>query len=109
MRAQRKDRLGHPLPRGVLILRALKLGDMPCAVPAFRALRAALPGARLVLAGLPWARAFVERYRAYLDDFREFPGYPGLPEREPDVGRIPAFLADTLSKTVRKLCGLSVS
>ena len=67
---------------------------MLCAVPALRTLRAALPRAEVVLVGLPWARAFVERYPAYLNGFREFPGYPGLPERTPQLERIPRFLAE---------------
>ena len=80
-------------PRRIIILRALQLGDLLCAVPALRALRAAFPSAEAVLVGLPWARAFVRRYAAYLDGFREFPGFPGLPERVPDVPGIPVFLA----------------
>ncbi len=86
-------RLGTPLPRRVLVLRALQLGDMLCAVPALRALRAALPRAEVVLVGLPWARVLVERYPDYLDGFREFPGWPGLPESLPQLERVPPFLA----------------
>ena len=81
-------------PRRVLVLRALQLGDLLCAVPALRALRAALPQAEIVLAGLPWARALVERYPDYLNGFREFPGYPGLPECPPRLDRVPGFLAE---------------
>ena len=80
-------------PRTIAILRALQLGDLLCAVPAFRALRAAFPEARISLIGLPWAKAFVERFNAYLDEFIEFPGYPGLPEREPDFPRLADFLS----------------
>jgi len=87
-------RLGDPLPERVLLFRALQLGDLLCAVPAFRALRAALPHTEIVLLGLPWARWLVDRFPRYLNRFVEFPGYPGLPERKPDLARLPAFFAE---------------
>lgn len=85
------NRIGNPTPRRIAIFRALKLGDMLCAVPALRAIRAGFPEAEIILIGLPWAREFVSRYRALLDGFRAFPGYPGLPEQEPEIERLPTF------------------
>jgi ADP-heptose:LPS heptosyltransferase len=81
------------LPRRVGILRGLQLGDMLCAVPALRALRTALPESEQILIGLPWARVLVDRYPMYLDGFREFPGWPGLPECVPQWNQIPTFVS----------------
>ncbi|HEX7021290.1 MAG TPA: glycosyltransferase family 9 protein [Trueperaceae bacterium] len=76
----------------MVVVRALRgLGDMLCVVPALRALRAGLPRARITLLGLPEARSFVRRYSAYLDDFLEFPGFPGIPEKPVDARALPAF------------------
>jgi ADP-heptose:LPS heptosyltransferase len=55
-------------------------------------LRSAFPEAAISLIGLPWARSFVERFHHYLDEFIEFPGYPGLPEQEVDFSRLTVFL-----------------
>jgi ADP-heptose:LPS heptosyltransferase len=88
------ERIWHPLPRRIVVFRALKLGDMLCAVPAFRSLRAVFPEAQIVLVGLPWAAEFVDCYRSFFDGFREFPGYPGLPECEPEIERVQTFLKE---------------
>ncbi|HEY9604288.1 MAG TPA: hypothetical protein V6C85_21920, partial [Allocoleopsis sp.] len=70
-----------PLKR-IAVLRALGgLGDLLCAVPALRSLRAAHPQAEIVLIGLGAIEPLVRRFDRYLDTLLEFPGYPGLPEQ----------------------------
>lgn len=81
-------------PRTIVVLRALHLGDLLCAVPSFRALRAAFLRAHIALVELPWANTFVNRFGRYLDEFIELPGYPGLPERPIVVDTVLTFLAD---------------
>jgi ADP-heptose:LPS heptosyltransferase len=78
----------------IVVLRALAgLGDQLCAIPAFRALRSALPEAHITLVGLRVARPVIDRFRNYIDELLELPGYPGLPECTPDLRAIPEFLA----------------
>ena len=77
----------------LVIFRALQLGDMLCAVPALRALRAALPDTRITLVGLPWAAQFAARFPAYIDEFIAFPGHEAFPEQPVQHGRLADFYA----------------
>ncbi len=91
MHTRRYD-LREMKPARIGILRALKLGDMLCSIPAVRALKRAVPHTEISLIGLPWAREFAERFSHYFSEFVEFPGWPGLPEQEMRLDEVPGFL-----------------
>lgn len=89
------DRLTQTLgytPKKIAIFRAIKLGDLLCSIPAFRALRRAFPNAHLALISLPWAEEFVLAYPHIFDEFIPFPGWPGLPEQTVNPNRTVEFL-----------------
>jgi ADP-heptose:LPS heptosyltransferase len=87
----------QPPPLGdvhdIALVRALALGDLLCAVPAFRSIRVRFPDARITLIGLPWSRELVRRFPRYLDEHLEFPGFPGIPEHPVDARDVVRGLA----------------
>ncbi len=78
----------------IAVFRALQLGDLLVAVPAFRALRQLFPDAEITLIGLPWASSFVQRFKGYIDRFVEFVGYPGIDEVSVEAQRTERFLTE---------------
>ncbi|HKC75506.1 MAG TPA: glycosyltransferase family 9 protein [Chloroflexota bacterium] len=86
------SRLPEP-PRKVALLRASRIGDFLCAVPVFRALRAALPDAEITMVTLPLLRDLTVR-SPYLDRFVAFPGFPGIAEQLFDARRATAFFQE---------------
>lgn len=78
----------------IAVLRALKLGDLICSVPAFRALKNTLPDTTVYLIGLPWAGEFAYRFNKHIDRFIEFPGFPGLPEQSFQIQNVIKFLKE---------------
>lgn len=79
-------------PRRIAVFRALQLGDMLCAVPALRALRASAPDAEITLIGLPSMRDFAARYPRYVDTFVPFPGLPAFPEQTAREDELPGWI-----------------
>lgn len=86
-------------PRSIVVLRALQLGEMLCAVPALRALRSECPRASITLVGLPWAQSLSDRLSQYVDDFMPFPGFPGFPEQPPHPPAFARFVLDARSRS----------
>ncbi len=82
------------------MVRALPgVGDLLCAVPAWRALRAALPDAIIALLGLPDAQTVLARIGSYIDEVIPFTGYPGIAEsRTTDPARIAKALFDVQAR-----------
>lgn len=77
----------------ILILRALQLGDLLCAIPAIRALKSAYRNSRIVLIGLPWAAGFADRFARYFSGFISFPGFPGLIEQPFNAADFTGFIS----------------
>jgi ADP-heptose:LPS heptosyltransferase len=86
--------LTYRSPECIAVVRALRVGDLLCAVPMLRALRKQWPSAQIALIGLPWAKVLLHRFPRYLDAFLEFPGWPGIPERTFDGVAWTRFLGE---------------
>ena len=69
-------------------------------VPALRALRKAFPNARITLVSTAEAKAFVQRFRDYLDDLLVYPGPPNRPDAIAaiDHSEISAFYAEAKAR-----------
>ncbi len=77
----------------IVVFRALPgVGDLLCAVPALRAVRATHPRAEITLAGLPASAWFVARYPDLVDELLPVEGVAGLPEVAPDPPAAIRFL-----------------
>ncbi len=83
------QRLAEP-PRRVCVLKASRIGDFLCALPAIGALREALPDARLSLVTLPLLHPLAQRLDC-VDEVVDFPGFPGVAEQFFDARRTAAF------------------
>jgi ADP-heptose:LPS heptosyltransferase len=98
MAGRMADPVGSLVPhvRRIAVLRANSLGDFVFALPALDALRAAYPGAELVLLGAPWHRAALAGRPGPVDRVLVVPAGPGIREPVPDdpvpAARLPEFL-----------------
>ncbi|SBT54077.1 glycosyltransferase family 9 protein [Micromonospora narathiwatensis] len=79
----------------IAVLRANALGDFIFILPALAALRAAYPGAEIVLLGAPWHAALWRDRPGPVDRVLVVPAAPGI--RDAGPGEPPAELADFLA------------
>jgi ADP-heptose:LPS heptosyltransferase len=84
------ERLPRP-PRKVVLLRASRIGDFLCAIPAIRALRASLPEAEISMITLPLLQDLARR-SPHLDRVFSFPGFPGIAEQLFEARAVLPFL-----------------
>ncbi|MFJ6198801.1 glycosyltransferase family 9 protein [Micromonospora sp. NPDC092111] len=109
--------MATPLPLGpvgervpdvsrIAVLRANALGDFVFLLPALESLRAAYPGAEIVLLGAPWHATLWRDRPGPVDRVLVVPPAPGI--REPGPGEEPAALDDFLAGVAREGVDLAV-
>lgn len=81
----------------IVVFRALKLGDMLCALPSLETLRNAFPKSFISLICHPSMTSLFERFPHLIDDLIPFPGFPGMPEKEFEPSEVISFLASIQS------------
>ena len=64
----------------IVLLRASRIGDFLCAIPAIRAMRKALPDAEITMITLPMLQELAQR-SPYIDKIALFPGFPWIAEQ----------------------------
>jgi len=79
-------------PRRIVVLRANNIGDFIVATPALRALRARYPTAHVTVIGAGRTRPLAQRLPGYVNRFLEFPGFPGVWDRDFDPRATLGFL-----------------
>jgi len=85
-------------PCSMALFRPASPERLLCLVPSLRALKSFLPHSTLTLIGLPEAKPFVQRFNFYIDNFIEFPGYPGLTKNQTSGRNFARFLAAIQSR-----------
>jgi ADP-heptose:LPS heptosyltransferase len=85
---------GGGRPRVAVVRMLPGLGDLLCAVPALRAIRAAEPSAHVTFIGLPSGQWLADRFPHYIDRWLPCATCPGLPESEPDALAHQRFLRE---------------
>ncbi|SBT51042.1 glycosyltransferase family 9 protein [Micromonospora auratinigra] len=90
----------------IAVLRANALGDFIFTLPALESLRAAYPGAEIVLLGAPWHAAFLRDRPGPVDRVLVVPPAPGI--REPGPDEEPAAMADFLAAARRERFDLAL-
>ncbi|HZU11914.1 MAG TPA: glycosyltransferase family 9 protein [Chloroflexota bacterium] len=80
-----------PETRKIAVLRANGLGDLMFSMPALYSLRAAYPGAEVVLLGKRWHRDFFSGRPGPVDRVEVIPRCPGVGAEETDSPDLPAL------------------